>query len=142
MASVAARRYRELIVWQLATEFRREVLRLIRQSPLAERDFKFRDQLFSSARGISKHIAEGFLRFSPHELKRFLGFAISSLGEAEDWLHDGIESGYYTHAECQPAFRFAKRLMKGMVKLKQAQDRYIGGKGTTPSPSDEPPQGR
>ena len=92
---MSVHRYKDLIVWQLANTFKLSTYELLRTSPQAQRNFKFKDQLEASASAISKHIAEGFLRFSPRELVRFLGYALSSLGEAEGWIQDGIDRGYF-----------------------------------------------
>jgi four helix bundle protein len=53
----------ELVAYQLAQEFKREVYRLIDASKGATRDFKFRDQLRDSASGVPRNIGEGFACF-------------------------------------------------------------------------------
>ena len=118
------RRDRDFAAWQLADGFKREVFRLVRQSRDASRDFKYRDQLRDAAAGITKHITEGYLRFSPLDFARFLDYALGSTGEAERRLRDGIELGYFPDADCREAFRFAKRCFVATLRLKQSQLRY------------------
>ena len=121
---MAVRRYTDLVVWQLASEFKRQVFGLVQSSAAAKRNFKFVDQIESAAAGPPKHIAEGFLRFAPLEFCRFLDYAISSVGETEGWLQDGVDRGHFSAADCAPAFQLAKRLSKGIVRLKATQLRY------------------
>ena len=118
------RRYKDFDAWQLAEAFKKEVFRLVRQSPGASRNFKYRDQLREAAGGISKHIAEGYLRCAPLEFVHFLDYALGSLGEAEERLADGVELGYFPEPDCREAFRFAKRCTVATGRLKQSQLRY------------------
>jgi four helix bundle protein len=118
------RRDQDFAAWQLADAFKREVFRLVRQSVDASRDFKYRDQLRDAAGGITKHITEGYLRFSPLDFAHFLDYALGSTGEAERRLRDGIELGYFPEPDCREAFRFAKRCFVATLRLKQSQLRY------------------
>ena len=120
---MVVRRYRDLTTWQLTEEFKGEVFRLVRESQGASRDLRFRGDLLSSARGPSKNVAEGFLRKSPGEFAQFLGYAIASIGEAEEHLRDGIELGYFGAADCTQAFRWAKRSTVALINLKKSQQR-------------------
>ena len=118
-------RYIDLVVWQLANEFKQRILELVQSSSAARRNFKFVEQIESAASAATKHITEGFLRFNPREFCRFLDYAISSVGEAEDWVRDGIDRGYFASNDCDPVFRLARRVSKGAIRLKAAQVRYI-----------------
>jgi four helix bundle protein len=122
--AVGVRRYTDLVVWQLAEEFKRNTFGLVRSSAQARRNFRFVDQIESAAGGPSKHITEGFLRFAPLEFARFLDYAISSVGETEGWLRDGIARGFFAEADCATQFALAKRLSKGITRLKATQLRY------------------
>jgi four helix bundle protein len=117
------RHYEDFAAWQLAEAFKKEVFRLIRESPAARQDFRYRGQLQDAAGGISKHITEGFLRFSPLDFARFLDYALGSLGEAELRLSDGIELGFFAEVDCRDAFRYAKRCLAATVGLKRSQVR-------------------
>jgi four helix bundle protein len=121
------RRYQDFAAWQLAEGFKQEVFRLVRASPDALRDFRFRDQLRNAAGGISKHITEGYLRFSPLDFARFLDYALGSLGEAERRLGDGVELGYFAEVDCREAFRYARRSTVAIGRLKASQIRYAEG---------------
>jgi len=122
---MSVNRYIDLVVWQLANEFKQRILELVQSSSAARRNFKFVEQIESAASAGTKHITEGFLRFNPREFCRFLDYAISSVGEAEDWVRDGIDRGYFAPDDCDPVFRLARRVSKGAIRLKAAQVRYI-----------------
>jgi len=145
------KRFRDLYAWQLAEAFKSEVFRLVESSPGAQRHFKFRSQLVESAAAVSKHISEGFLRFLPADNCNFLRYAISSLGEAEGWVRDGIELGYFKEADCALAFRFCRRCAKATSNYRKSIEPFIEEsrrrqsrrrKPRRPPPdSDQPPDG-
>ena len=120
--AMIVRRYQDLTTWQLTEGLRREAFRLIRSSRDGWLDLRFRGQIVSSARGPSKHVAEGFLRKNPGEFSRFLAYALSSIGETELHLRDGIDLGFWREADCREAFRWAKRSTVAAMRLKHTQD--------------------
>jgi len=118
-----ARRYQELIAWQLAEEFKREVFRIVRESKRTL-DVRYRSQLIDAASSVAANIAEGFLRCSAGEFARFLAISLGSLGEAEIRLRDGIRLNYFGEPDCALAFRFGRRCAVATVRLKLSQERY------------------
>src|SRR5215204_4369296 len=89
-----AKKFRELVVWQLAFELKSRVIMLLQSGP-ASKDFKFRDQLADSARSVPRNIAEGYGRFNPTEIAQFVDFARASLDETENHLREGVASSYF-----------------------------------------------
>jgi four helix bundle protein len=87
---------------------RREVVRLTRMAPACN-DFKFVAQIRDAARGGTRNIAEGYSRFIPSEILRFLSYAKASLDETADALIDGLESGYWTQADYNRARSLLRR---------------------------------
>jgi four helix bundle protein len=85
--------FRNLVVWQLADELRREILAFTDTGP-ASRDFKYRDQIRDAIASVCRNTSEGFDRFRPAEFARFLEFARGSLGEVQDCLLDGRDRKY------------------------------------------------
>ena len=115
-----AARLEDIIAWQLANDFKREVYRLIAESPGARVDFGFRDQLRGSAASVGMNIGEGFYRYGPRDFARFLTIALSSLGEATLWLHDGIDRKHFEPATCEHALALAKRCRIATLRLRRS----------------------
>ena len=111
-----ARRFEELVVWQLANDLKREVYAFT-ASERVSRDFKYRDQIRDAAASATRNTAEGFGRFRPKEFKRFLEFAAASLNEVKDELHDGRDRGYLTDADHLRLIRLTLRALKANRRL-------------------------
>ena len=123
MVMAVARKYRDLIAWQLADEFKKEVFQILRSSDAAWRSLRYRDHLIDEASGVAANIAEGFLRHPPAQFRQFLDYAIASIGEAENRLADGIDLGFFNRDRCDIAFQLARRCLTASVRLKQSQKR-------------------
>ena len=102
------RRFQDLDCWKLARMLRRQVVRLTRTAP-ACKDFKFVAQIRDAARGGTRNIAEGYSRFIPTEIVRFLAYAKASLDETADALIDGLDSGYWSRADYNETRSLLKR---------------------------------
>jgi four helix bundle protein len=113
--------YRELIAWQLAEQFKVEVVRLVRSSPDASKNIRYRDQVMNAAASVTANIVEGFLRFSPGDFRRFIDYSLASLGETESRLKDGVLIGYFSDRDCAAAFKLARRCLTACIRLKQSQ---------------------
>jgi four helix bundle protein len=119
------RHYRELVAWQLAQEFKEEIVRLVRSSSAASGNKRYQEQLLDAATSVAANLVEGFLRFSPGDFRRFIDCSLASLGEAEVRLKDGILLGYFTERDCVTAFRLAKRCLTASVRLKKSQRLFM-----------------
>ena len=113
---MAAKNHRELVVWQLADELRREVLALTANPP-ASRDFAFRDQLRDAMSSIPANLAEGFRRSSASDFARFVTYAFSGLAEVEDRIDDGLVRGYWKSEDLRNTRRLIRRLTPGLLSL-------------------------
>jgi four helix bundle protein len=121
--AMIVRRYQDLIAWQVAEGFKREVFRIVQQAkqPL---DVRYRSQLLDAASSVTANIVEGFLRYSPAEFARYSAISLGSLGEAEIRLRDGIRLNYFDESDCALAFRYARRCAVATVRLKRSQRRF------------------
>ena len=118
---VGVKRVEELIVFQLAHEFKIEAYRLTRASVEAHRDLKFWSQLFEAAGGVEACIAEGFRRWNASEFAQFLRYALASLDEGELRLKDGVDRGHFTADAMGPACHLAKRCRVAALRLHKTQ---------------------
>src|SRR3990167_9003747 len=78
--------FRELIVWQKATELTKEIYRLTSLFPKSE-SYGLSNQLRRAAVSVPSNIAEGFSRKSFKENFQFLSIAFGSTSEIETQLH-------------------------------------------------------
>jgi four helix bundle protein len=117
--------YRDLIAWQLAEQFQVEVVRLVRSSPEASKNIRYRDQVINSATSVTANIVEGFLRYSPGDFRRFIDYSLASLGETESRLRDGILLCYFSDPDCAEAFKLARRCLTACIRLKQSQQLFM-----------------
>ena len=90
---MVARRFEDLLAWQLSYELKCEVVAFTATGP-ASKDFRYRDQIRASSASAPGNISEGFGRFRPGEFARFLEFARGSLMETRNHLIDGHDRGY------------------------------------------------
>ena len=106
-----ARRFEDLIVWQLSVRIRDRIDVLV-ASGAAARDFKFRDQIRDSSASPPRNIAEGFLRFNPAEFAYFMNVAKGSLGETQNHLLHGKEQKYFNEKDFTELWRLICRAIK------------------------------
>ena len=119
------RRYHDLIAWQWADAFKREVYRLLEVKQISLRSWKLREQLADAAGAVPKDISEGFIRFSPAQFVRFLDYELASLREEEEWLQDAVLRKLLTPEEAAAGLLLAKRCWKASLELKHSQEREI-----------------
>lgn len=132
-----AKSFREMVAWQLAFELEEKVIALIVASPGGRRDFKFRDQLRDACQSVPSNIAEGYGRYRPAEIARFLEIAIGSLDETETRLRSGVSSGYFTPEHVGPLIRLAARCRTAMTRW-QAYLRRVKNDPRFKNPRREP----
>jgi four helix bundle protein len=127
---MGARRFRDVIAWQLARELRKE-LRKIWQKPSVANDFKLTNQLRDAARSATANIAEGF-PCSHAEFARFLQISYRSLEEIEDRLVEIVDDQLASADETRMAFDLKKRTSIAVSRLRA----YLL---TTPDPANYKP---
>ena len=87
-------RFEDLEIWQIARDLSSKIFQLTVTGP-SSKDFKFRDQIRSSAASVMDNIAEGFERSSQFEFVNFLGISKGSSGETRSQLYRGIDQKYF-----------------------------------------------
>ena len=84
------RRYQDLVCWQLANELKREVYRLLNESPSVRLDIRFTNQLRDSASSGPANLSEAFGCYRHKESARYARIAKASLTETHNHVCDGI----------------------------------------------------
>lgn len=87
-------RFEDLEIWQVAKKLSLKIFNLTETGP-SSKDFKFRDQIRSSAGSVMDNIAEGFERSGQYELVNFLSISKGSSGEVRSQLYRGIDQNYF-----------------------------------------------
>lgn len=129
-------RLEDLGAFQLSVKFKLEVYRLIRESPRATGDFKFKAQLSDSAAGVESCLTEGWYRYVPGEIVTFLRYSRASLAEAERWLHDGVARGCFERRTIESALDTAGRCGAALTNFRKSVEPYMKKKKTKPSKRD------
>ena len=88
-------RFEDLEIWQIAKKLSLKVFKLTETGPVSK-DFRFRDQIRSSAGSVMDNIAEGFERSGQFELVNFLSISKGSSSEVRSQLHRGIDQNYFS----------------------------------------------
>src|SRR5579871_2769745 len=122
-----ARRYQDLICWQLADELEQLVFERTATGP-ASRDFKLRDQIRDSSSSTTRNIAEGFGRYWPSEFSGFLTVARGSLMETHNSAGAGLRKGYFSAEDAERMQRLALRATRATTRLIQYLDSLPRGR--------------
>jgi four helix bundle protein len=113
-----ARRFEDLIAWQLAHELQQEVFAFTDRFPTAQ-DVKFCNQIRESARSTTRNTAEGFGRYFPKEFWRFLRIAAASLHETKNHLHDARDRGFLSDTQHEHLVRLTIRAIAANISLQR-----------------------
>ena len=112
-----ATKFEELICWQLASELKTKVYRIIGRESV-KKDFDFCRQIKKSTRAAPALIAEGFGRWTRPEFVRYLRLAKGELGETRNHLKDGLESKHIGVDEFRELWHLcyrADRACRGLI---------------------------
>jgi four helix bundle protein len=125
----AAKRFEDLIVWQLAVGVRDAVYALTAGE--GSSDLSFRQQIRDSASSAPRNIAEGFQRYNPPQFAQFMNIAKGSLAETQNHLLHGKHQGYFSEQEFTDAWRLTCRALRAANRL-HAYLRGCGKRGGEP----------
>lgn len=112
---MATQSFKDLIVWQRATEVSVEIYKSFKEL----KDFSFKDQIQRAALSIPNNIAEGYARRSDKALKNFLFIAKSSAAEVESMLIIAVRLGYLSsqkQASLIDKVNEVSKLLNGFLK--------------------------
>jgi four helix bundle protein len=95
---VAARNYRELLVWQEGIKLAKAVYKITEKFPRQE-TYALADQVRRAVVSVPSNIAEGQARKAPGDFRRFLHIALGSLAEVDTQLILAQEFGYVSQED-------------------------------------------
>jgi four helix bundle protein len=111
-----ARHYKDLVVWQLAHQLRRDTLQLLRR-PAFGQDWDFRREGRKTASQVCRPIPEGFRRRTHTEFAQFLQYSLGSVGELRDFYHDAQARGYVAARDLRPLRQLCYRLDRALIRF-------------------------
>jgi four helix bundle protein len=115
---MAARDYRDLVVWQRAQELVRAAYGVARRLPVEER-FELASQIRRAATSVTANIAEGHSRPYRRDFLRYLATAYASLKELDNHLLT-VESVGYVHREhIADALSLAQEVSKMLTAMRR-----------------------
>jgi len=116
-------RFEDLIAWQKARSFTKEVYTVTRNEPLSK-DFRLSNQIQGAAVSIMSNIAEGFERGGRGEFQQFLSTAKGSCAETRSQLYVAFDVGYLGQVQFKRLLEQAEevgRLVGGLRAAVQRQ---------------------
>ena len=91
-------RFEDLEIWQEARRLAKEIHLIAIETDLKS-DFRFKEQIKSSAGSVMDNIAEGFERDGNLEFRQFLSIAKGSSGETRSQLYRIYDFGYINESK-------------------------------------------
>jgi len=115
---MGARRYHDLVAWQLANELKQEVYALVDRST-ALNDRKFCEQIKDATASAPRNLAEGFGCYKHPEFARYTRVDKASLVETHNHLADGVDRHHWSPREANRLQQLADRAVGACVRLLQ-----------------------
>jgi four helix bundle protein len=115
----AARVFTELLFWQRARVWSREIFQQTEKERFA-RDRRLVEQVNDSSASVMANIAEGFGRGTQGEFVTFLGYAIGSLNETQSHLCVAYDRGYLEKEAYADLFQEGIEIRKMIVSFLRA----------------------
>jgi four helix bundle protein len=124
---MGARKFEELIAWQLATQFKDWAYDVSSRGRMMG-DPKFRANWRDAACSAPRNLAEGFVKFEASEFARFTNIAKGSLAELQNHMLQGRPLGYFEEADYEVGWRLLCRAFRATSRLHA----YLRGCGRRP----------
>ena len=118
--------FKELRVWQEAKAIAVDVYKLIRKSPLLDKDWGLKDQMQRSAVSIPSNVAEGDARKSDKDSVRFFHIALGSLAELVTQLEIALELDFISFDDSAELMARLDSLSKSLGALVKSRSEQPG----------------
>jgi four helix bundle protein len=121
-------RFEDLVAWQKARAFAKDVVLTTKQGSLA-RDFSLRDQMVRAARSTMANIAEGFDRTGQREFHKGLSISKGSCAEVRSDLYLALDVGYIDQPTFERLMNSADETARVIEGLRAAVARRLAAQG-------------
>jgi four helix bundle protein len=125
---MGVKRLDDLVAYQRAVAFKTGAYALVRASPAASRDWRWRNQLMDAALSVESNVAEGWGRRGAGQMCVFLRYAAASLDEARRRLLDGVARGYYEQEACTEILQHERVCGAAIRRLHDSLQPFINTK--------------
>ena len=112
------RKAEELECWQLADKLRAEVIAICEQ-PKVARHFRFCDGFTDAAGSVCRNMQEGFDRRLSTYIVQYFEFALGSLKEVMDYLHECTLRKFIDTARFEEAMEIAEHAKAKAINFKR-----------------------
>ena len=109
---MCARNVEGFDAFQLIVEFKLLVYDLFNRHPAAQRDFKYRDQVYDAISSAESNFVEGFSRFKHKQMAYFIRISLGSLEECKTRVIDGVHRGHFKPQSVATALRIGYRALR------------------------------
>ncbi len=113
-----AKRAEDLQCWRLADQLRAEVIAICDQPQVAKHG-RFCEGFTEAAGSICRNIREGFARFLPGPIVQFFDYALGSLEEVEDYLHESRTRKFLDEPRFTSTMNLAEHTRATTLKFKR-----------------------
>jgi len=103
-------KFEDLEIWQDTRHLTKLIYEITDKTPFSN-DFRFRDQIRSSAGSIMDNIAEGFGRGGNKEFSQFLSIARGSCSETRSQSYRALDFNYVNQEEFQNLIDLTDKLL-------------------------------
>ena len=111
--------YRELKVWQKATDLATTVYGLSKLLPKDEQ-YRLTSQLLRAVASVPANITEGYQRGTRKDYAHFVSIARGSLAETETFLLSAVRAGLLPETAPSPALALADELSRMLYASRQS----------------------
>jgi four helix bundle protein len=116
IAMAGVRAFTDLLCWQRAREWSKEIFERTQREPFAS-DRRLVEQINDSSESVMANIAEGFGRGTQGEFITFLGYALGSLNETQSHLCAAYDRKYLERDDFGSLFQEGTEIRKMTVSF-------------------------
>lgn len=124
--------FEDLEVWKRSSRLAVSILELIDSVKL----YALRDQMARCCISVPSNIAEGAVRESDREFRRFLAIAKGSAGELRTQLYIGVRAGVFSADVTNPLIQEAKEVASMIEGLRKPWEAEVSSIPCSPSSSE------